>query len=161
MTYIRSLYLAGALLGSAFAQTATAQTATTSFGVTITIEDACVIVSATDLNFGTVGTLTDNVDAYSNIAVTCTEDAAYDIALDAGLGGGTSSSRVMTNAGNTIGYQLYQDADRTTVWGDTADVLSETGTGSEQSYFVYGRVPPQKTPPAATYTDTVGVTVTF
>jgi spore coat protein U-like protein len=40
--------------------------------------------------------------------------------------------------------------------------VSGTGTGAAAPYTVYGQVPPQATPsPAANYTDTVTITVTF
>ncbi len=39
--------------------------------------------------------------------------------------------------------------------------VSGTGTGSAQNQTGYGRVPPQATPAAGTYTDTITATVTF
>ncbi len=49
------------------------------------------------------------------------------------------------------------------MWGNTigTDTVAGTGTGSNQSLTVYGRVPVQSTPVGATYTDTVIVTVTY
>ncbi len=69
----------------------------------------------------------------------------------------------MINGTNTVGYQLYQNAGRTTVWGNTpgTDTVPGTGSGASQTLTVYGRVPPQTTPPAATYNDSVTVTVNY
>jgi spore coat protein U-like protein len=69
----------------------------------------------------------------------------------------------MINGTNTVGYQLYRDTGRTQVWGTTigTDTVAGTGNGTSQAITVYGRVPPQTTPPAATYNDTVNVTVTY
>ncbi len=52
---------------------------------------------------------------------------------------------------------------RTTVWGVTVgtDTVTGTATAHAQTLTVYGRVPPQTTPPAAVYNDTVNVTVTY
>ena len=49
------------------------------------------------------------------------------------------------------------------MWGNTVgtNTIAGTGSGGSQSYTVYGRVPPQTTPAAATYTDTITVTVTY
>ena len=49
------------------------------------------------------------------------------------------------------------------MWGNTVgtDTVSATGSGASQAYTVYGRVPMQTTPAAATYTDTITVTVTY
>jgi spore coat protein U-like protein len=62
-----------------------------------------------------------------------------------------------------VGYQLYSNAARTAVWGTTigTDTVAGTGNGNAQALTVYGRVPPQTTPPAAVYNDTVNVTVTY
>jgi spore coat protein U-like protein len=88
----------------------------------------------------------------------------YNIGLDAGTGtGATVAARKMTNGANTITYSLYSDSGRTTVWGNTVgtNTVSATGNGASQTYTVYGRVPSQTTPAAATYTDTITVTVTY
>jgi len=49
------------------------------------------------------------------------------------------------------------------VWGNTVgtNTVAGTGTGNSQSLTVYGNVPAQATPPAATYNDTITVTVTY
>jgi len=39
--------------------------------------------------------------------------------------------------------------------------VANTGTGSSQSFTVYGRIPTQTTPSPDTYTDTITVTVTY
>jgi spore coat protein U-like protein len=69
----------------------------------------------------------------------------------------------MTNGAATVSYSLYSNAARTTNWGNTVgtDTVAGTGTGSNQSYTVYGSVPAQTTPAPATYTDTITVTVTY
>ena len=69
----------------------------------------------------------------------------------------------MENGGTPVNYNMYRDAARTLNWGetDTVDTVDATGTGSAVTHTVYGRVPPQATPAANTYTDTVTVTVNF
>ena len=157
-----TLCVAASLIGAALSQSVAAQTASTTFDVTITILNDCTIVSAGNLDFGSIGSLVANVDAQSDIVVNCTTGLDYDVALDEGAGGGTTSTRVMTSGGDTVGYQLYQEAARSSVWGaGPADLVSSVGTGDQQTFTVYGRVPPQTTPPAAAYTDTIGVQITF
>lgn len=132
--------------------------------VTITIENACAIDTApTTLDFGTVGVLNTNVDNTSIISVTCTTGATYDIGLNEGQTGADINSREMVNGSDTVDYQLYSDAAGGLVWGDvaSAQTVASTGTGTEQQFTVFGRVEPQATPPAATYTDSVTVTVTY
>ena len=132
--------------------------------VNITIQNACNVssVAPTALNFGTQGPLTSAVNQTSTITVTCTKSAPYNIGLDGGTSGNVSA-RTMINGANTVGYQLYSDSGRSTVWGNTigTNTVASTGTGSSQAFTVYGQVPAQATPPAATYNDTVNVTVTY
>src|SRR5262249_27633207 len=143
--------------------TALASTTTTTFTTQITLATTCSIDSASTLNFGSQGVLTANVDQTSTIQVTCTTTTPYNVGLDAGTGSGaTVATRKMTSGGSTVSYSLYTDSARTTVWGNTigTDTVAATGSGSGQSYTVYGRVPPQATPAPGTYTDTITVTVT-
>lgn len=156
-----------ALAGANDCSTISANEGTTSFTVSAAVPASCA-VSATPLDFGTAGVLAVNRDATGTLSIVCTRNAAFKIALGPGLndGGLGVSARKMKSGATTIAYQLYQDAGRTTVWGDTlsgvgANVASDTGNGLTQNHTVYGRVPPQSTPPAGTYTDTVVVTVEY
>lgn len=142
---------------------AQAATANTDMNVKITIQDACdSTVTASDMDFSTAGPLTTKVDTTSTINVTCTKGATFTVGLDGG-GAANINARVMSDgSGNTVGYQLYSDPARTTVWGNTAGSMpSQTGTGTSQDITVYGEVPAQNTPPAGNYSDTVAVVVTY
>jgi spore coat protein U-like protein len=141
-----------------------AATTASTFTVQMTVTSSCVINSASTLNFGNQGVLVANVDNTSTLQVQCTNTTPYNIGLDAGTGtGATVAARKMTNGANTITYSLYSDSGRSTVWGNTVgtNTVSATGNGASQTYTVYGRVPSQTTPAAATYTDTITVTVTY
>lgn len=143
---------------------ASASVATGTLPVSITIEAACSVESTTGVAFGTAGILTANTDASGSLTVQCTNATPYTIALDAGGGtGATTSSRKMTFSSSTVQYNLYRDVSRTQTWGNTqgTDTVAGTGSGSNQTITVYGRVPTQTSPTAGTYTDTVNVTVTY
>jgi spore coat protein U-like protein len=148
------------LAGSASAQTASSQ-----FNVQMTITADCQITSAGNLDFGSTGVITANRDATSAIVAQCTSGTAYNVGLDMGQGvGATAATRFMTGpAAAKLGYSLFTDTGRTSAWGNTVatNTLSSTGTGSTQSYTVYGRVAPQSTPAAGAYTDVVAVTLTY
>lgn len=148
------------------ASVAQAATATNNMPVKITIQNACDVTTTapTTLDFGTQGPLVANIDLSSTITVNCTTGATFNIGLDAGAnGGGVITARKMALAGNFVAYQLYSDSGRATVWGPTigTNTVASTGTGVPQPFTVYGRVPPQTTPTAGVYTDTVNVTVTY
>jgi spore coat protein U-like protein len=140
-------------------------TVTTTFTVQITITNACTIISATNMNFGSVGVIgAAGVDATSTITVQCTSLAPYNIGLSVGAGSGaTVANRLMTSGANTVAYSLYQDLAHSVVWGPTigTNTVAGTGSGASQPITVYGHVPSQSTPPAATYNDTITVTVTY
>lgn len=150
------------------AATYTNGTATATFNVTLTLQANCTI-SATPLAFGTNGVLATALNQQTTVAVTCTNTTPYNVGLDAGtVTGSTITSRLMAgtttgNTGTTVGFQLYQDAGRATVWGNTqgTNTVAGTGTGSAQSITVYGQVPAQATPTPDTYQTTVTATVYF
>lgn len=141
---------------------ASAQTATTTFQVSANVLKACT-VAATDLLFGTYDpTATTPLDATNTILVNCTNGTTYEIGLNLGANP-DGTTRRMTNGTDFLAYELYQDSARTTVWGNTpgTDTVSSTGTGTDQNFTVYGRIPEQQNISAGAYTDTVNVTVTY
>nr|WP_321877630.1 spore coat U domain-containing protein [Paraburkholderia bannensis] len=142
-----------------------AGTATAPFQVTLTIQAACTI-SANALNFGTNGVLASNIDQSTTLTVTCSTGSPYTVSLDAGTTtGSTIPNRLLTNSGATVtvSFNLYQDAARTQIWGQTVgtNTVAGTGTGAAQTLTVFGRVPPQNTPAPNTYQTTVTATVAF
>jgi spore coat protein U domain-containing protein, fimbrial subunit CupE1/2/3/6 len=150
---------------------------TTTFNVKIIILKACTITAAaaTDVDFTSVAsTSTANVDAQGSVTANCTALTPYNIALNAGVNAGTANdittrrmkninAAVLTN--NFVAYQLYRDAGRALVWGNTigTNTLAGTGTGLNQPYPVYGRVANPSTNNAAdgSYLDTVTATITY
>ncbi len=144
---------------------ALAGTATQSFSSEITLVAQALFTSATPtVNFATpAGVLTSNVDASTTLSVQGTNTTPYTIGINEGVGASaTIAARKMTNGAATVTYSLYKDSGRTQLWGSTgAEAVSATATGLVQTYTVYGRVPPQATPAAGTYTDTLTITVTY
>lgn len=158
------IYVISAIIISAFAPTEMkAATAVGNFQVQINIQANCVVVSASDLNFGNTGVLSANIDSTSTISVQCTTSTPYTIGLNQGVNGGSVTTRQMAGSGGLINYSLFRDSGRTQNWGSTAgtDTVAGVGNGAAQNYTVYGRVPAQTTPAPALYTDTITVTVTY
>jgi len=153
-----------ALLGLVTPSLALAQQST-QFQVTLTIQAECRLTSASDLAFGNAGVIQTAITSTSSIGVQCTNTTPYNIGLNSGTGAGaTVAARRMTSgSGATVTYELFRDAARSQIWGNTVgtDTLAGTGTGAVQTLTVYGRVPAQATPAAGNYTDTVQVTVTY
>ncbi|WP_349380231.1 spore coat U domain-containing protein [Alcanivorax sp.] len=125
----------------------------------VNIPDQCQ-VSATDLDFGTRNTPLAQVDSTSTVTVRCTNTTDFDV----GLNGGLNGNRQMSNGTDQVDYELYQDAGRSVLWGNMPGTLQSgigLGTGSAQNLTVYGRVFPDPSAEAGSYSDTVTVEVTF
>lgn len=156
-----SLIRNAVVMGAALLTTlpALADSNSSSFDVTVQVASTCSI-SASNLTFSgiTTGT-TSNTDATSSITVNCSTGTPYTIAL--GNGNNYSGGRRMTNGTTNINYYLYSDSGRSTQW-NTITTQAGTGSGSDQSYTVYGRIPSgQSVLYTGAYTDTVIATVTY
>lgn len=118
-------------------------------------------VSPQSVSFGTYDPLSPSaLDGVGNIAVSC--DAATSFTISLGTGAGSYSGRVMTSGANQLGYNLYTDITRLTVWGDgtgSTSTVSTISTGGD--FAVYGRMPAGQNVPAGSYADTIVVTVTY
>ena len=161
--FISTFSLAAALT-LLICQPAQAATATSQFQVTLTLQAECKLTSASEMAFGTSGVIQSALTATSTINVQCTNTTPYNIGLGAGVGAGaTVAVRKMTAGAATITYELFRDAARTQVWGDTVstNTVAGTGNGAVQPYTVYGRVPAQTTPASGNYADTIQITVTY
>lgn len=159
-TLALSALAAGAGIAPALAGSASS-TMTTS----ATVVNDCTIGSASmpALNYdpaqGTGLTVT------GSISITCTNGATATVALDFGQNPNGTTNRQMFDAtvSGYLPYNVYQDSAYGTLWGSTSGVntLAVTGTGSSQSVPVYLKANPTVGAKAGSYTDTIGVTVTF
>jgi len=130
-----------------------------SFSVSASIAANCLLETA-DLDFGTAGIIGSDIDADTDIDITCTPGTGYDIAIDGG-GAGDPDHREMRSGSDTVGYGLYSDTARHDHWGTSpASTVSGSGSGRQQQLGVYGRIPPQHAV-SGHYADTVVVTITY
>lgn len=133
--------------------------------VSATVVPACVLATATDLNFGSVaGLLNTATDQTSLLRMTCTNRAAWQVGLDNGQNA-SGTTRRMKNGTSYVTYELYKTAARAIGdrWGNTlnTDTATGSGNGAQQTLTVYGRVPVQTPKAAGAYTDTITVLVTY
>jgi spore coat protein U-like protein len=138
-------------------------TTTLSASATATVPENC-LVSASDIDFGSNGSLVQAIVANGNIFVRCTFSTGFQVGLDSGQNSPSAGIRAMKNAsGELITYELFQDSAHSIVWGNVpgSNTLGGSGTGVTLTLPVYGRVPAQVTPPASSYSDIIVVTVTY
>jgi spore coat protein U-like protein len=165
-TTVLSIAVLGILALGLASTSAYATTTTGTMVVTATIAADCS-VSTNPLGFGTY-TATSPSTATANISVTCTNTTTYDIGLDPGTStSATVTTRAMEVGGGTftpvLNYGLYQDSGHSTNWGQTVstDTLHKTGSGSAQSWTIYGLIPSGQYQTPGAYTDTVTATITW
>jgi spore coat protein U-like protein len=152
---------------------AEAGTASSTFTVTATVTSACQINSTSSIAFGNYDPVNANkstpATSTGSIAVTCTKTTPATIALDQGLNASASSTcdapvRQMISGTNDLQYSIYQDTNRSVVWGcgtsDEQSFTSTTGT-APTNFTTYGSIPAAQDVPSGSYSDTVTVTVTF
>ena len=130
------------------------------------VEAASCTISTTAVNFGVYdvfsGTATDST---GTITFKCTGNASVTINLNKGTST-TFTPRVLTSGSNTINYNLYTDAARSTIWGDTTGGTSRYSNGNpanNQSIVVtvYGRITSGQDVSAGSYSDTITATINF
>lgn len=164
-----------ALFGSALLllnAAAYAGQATASLSVTANIAANCILSTA-PVAFGTYDPVNANAGSGSDLAgtgtvtATCTNGSDGTITLGQGAHPAAGSTdnvplRQMQSGAEVMGYYLYSDSGRTTVWGNTAGTgVVHHGTGAATDVSVYGRVPKGQVLAAGSYTDTVIVTINF
>ena len=158
--------LAAGLIAATSGALATA--VTTTFQVQATVNAQCS-VTAVNLTFPAVDPLNSQTDGATTVTVKCTKNSPYTVGLNAGTTtGSTIAQRLMANGSDTMDYNLYTDAGRSTIWGNSASAptwVSGTGAGmgTAQVLNVYGRVAGGQTNLAVgTFTEpTITVTVTY
>jgi spore coat protein U-like protein len=156
--------LGALVLGSALAAplAADALTATGTMTVTTSVAASCT-ASATTADLG-VWTYTAASTGSSTITVTCTQGAAVSsVGIDNGLFM-VAGVRQMRGAGTAdIAYGVYQDATFATAWTNAAWPALGTYTAvvAPAIFTAYVKAPPGTNVIAGTYTDSVGITITY
>jgi len=141
--------------------------------VSATVNTNCTVNSPT-LTFTAIDpTAGVNSTGTATLSVTCTKGTTLlDIKLGPGAHQISNGSRQVNNGTNNMAYALYTDAGHTTLWGDstTTGIGNKLSTGfsaftsvsTPQTYTIFGQIlAAAEDVPAATYTDSVAVTVDF
>lgn len=135
--------------------------------VSASVPKTCLIISASNLEFGLLTSLNSAHDSTSSIQLQCPMYTSFQVSLGNGMHAVGNQRRMSDGNGHYIRYELYKDSARTSRWGQTLNSdtyiasYPETLTGSATTLTVYGRIPSQDPPWAGTYTDTVLITLTY
>jgi len=163
---------AGLLSGSVgFTLPAFAATTTSNLAVKASIGNACV-VSTEELNFGTYNpNANQDLAGTGKIKTTCTAGATGTIKIGKGVNAVSDSTdnapvrRMVhgSNAAKFLSYDVFTDSNGTVQWNHTTEGdAALSGTGSEATAIVYGKIAKnQTTAIAGDYTDTLVVTINY
>lgn len=159
-----ALIFGGLVLG--VAAPALAQTANTNLPVSATVAKNCSITT-TAVAFGSydpaVTNATTSLDGTGTVVVACTKGAGTRISLGRGANA-SGLTRRMRGATAFLTYELYKNAERTTVWRTGATnglTIPAAPSKAARTFTVYGRVPAGQDVVAGPYTDTVVATINF
>lgn len=168
-------YATLAVIGLIGIQAANAATTTGTLTVKATVAKGCSVntdasgtVANAVLDFGTITSLTANVDgdtttsSGTSIKVLCNNGTAYTVAFGAGNNVLSGVRRMAGGSSEFIPYNLYLASTRAAALAVDGTTASITGNGTPQTLDVYGRIPAGSVlPTAGNYTDTVTLTVTY
>ena len=156
-----------ALVAASYSATASAATATSNLNVSATVTNNCTI-STVALAFGSydpvVAHASANLDGTGTVVVACTKGAVATVGLGLGSNASGTTRRMTNGSSEFLTYELYQDAGRTTVWGNSGAGLYSPGAAPSKvarNFTVYGRVVADQDVAAGSYNDTVVATVNF
>jgi spore coat protein U-like protein len=141
---------------------------------------ASCTVTATSVAFGVYASPGGvQTDSSGTVTVTCTPDfillackTPYTVSLSQG-GAASYAPRKLASGANTLNYNLYTNAARSTVWGDgsggsstvvgtvSTSILSLLCLSGSNNHTVYSRIPAAQSVAAGAYADTITVTVTY
>ena len=162
------LAVAGTLVMATVTAVAAPSPATTTLNVSANVASNCLVTAAplafTDYDASAA------VDGSANLSVRCSNATLYTIKLGGGLHGNIGQRLLRSAGGSVLEYNLFTNAGRGTVWGDTTGTNTVGGTGRGMSinnantHTVFGTIVnsvANQDVPVGLYTDAVAVTVEY
>ncbi len=145
-----------------------AGSASANLAVGVTVESNCAI-STSPLSFGSydpiVANASSSLDGAGGVTISCTKGSTTSISLSPGSNApGSGTSRALSNGAAKLSYEIYKDAGRAQVWGNSAASLftpSTTADKAPRSFPAYGRIPSGQDVSTGSYADTVIATINF
>jgi spore coat protein U-like protein len=119
-------------------------------------ENSCLILSASDIDFGSVELLNNTLYRLGTIQLACPTGTNMKVSLDNGINPLGSQRRMKNSLGSYIQYSLYQNPSHSNAW--QANTLYSI---TNQTIPVYAMVPSQSISRIGKYSDTITVTLTY
>lgn len=126
---------------------------------------ACSVTNVTPMSFGTYPLMSPTpVDTVGELTIDCIDPTPVRIILGRGISG-HQAPRELRSGGISLDYNLFADAARTIVWGDSTDgtqsMMGMTPGGAPLRLPIFGRIFALQAVPPGTYTDRIVVAVVF
>jgi spore coat protein U-like protein len=124
-------------------------------------------ISVTAVAFGNYNVFTTTADDSTGTITYRCNATAFNISITLSDGSSsTFSPRTLRKGSETLNYNLYTNAARTTIWGDGTGGTSfytraNPPNNSNVNVQVYGRIPALQDVSAGNYTDTVLAVINF
>lgn len=119
-------------------------------------ENSCLILSASDIDFGSVELLNNTLYRSGTIQLACPMGTNMKVSLNNGINPLGSQRRMKNSLGSYIQYSLYQDPSHSNIWqADTSYSITH------QTIPVYAMLPSQSISSIGKYSDTITVTLTY
>jgi spore coat protein U-like protein len=137
------------------------------FSASNAFAQASCTISTTSVNFGNYNVFGgSDTDSTGTITLNC-NNLAHNISVTLGKGASSSyNPRTMKKGAESLNYNLFRDAARTSIWGDgsggTSTYIDNNPPNSTNiNLTVYGRVPAGQDVSAGGYSDTVAAVINF
>jgi spore coat protein U-like protein len=132
---------------------------TADLNVVATVEASCTLNGGT-LNFGAYRS-DESSTAQTTISYDCPAGMEISLTLSPGRQSqGQERAMLRDDGDELLPYQLYQDSDRSQIWGDQSDALTiEPTVQGGDTVPVFGRIEAGQDVPPGTYRDTVLITL--
>jgi spore coat protein U-like protein len=158
---------AAAAVACVFGTSVHAGSATASLAMSATVINNCTISTAA-VAFGSYDPVVTHaavdLDSTGSITIACTKGATPMIGLNSGGNASGSTRRLVDGSSNYLTYEVYKDAARTSLWGNSGGDLftpAAAPSKSPRTFTAYARVTSNQDVPAGSYADTVTATVNF
>jgi spore coat protein U-like protein len=131
------------------------------------VDGAQCSISTTPLVFGTYNVFSAApVDSTGTVSYRCNGGARFLLVTITRGHSVTFQPRELRKGLESLSYNLFRDAARTSVWGDLTDGTAghhdaNPPNNKDVNVTVYGRIPPAQDISAGSYSDTVTVVVNF
>jgi spore coat protein U-like protein len=125
----------------------------------------CTTINSPEIGFEDyVADDTSDNTKNANLTVKCTKGATFNISLDKGANGSSTTSRLLKNtaSSDTLTYSLSKEGGSN--WGEGSEKLTATGAGlltTASSFTIYGKIDALQDVPVGTYSDTVQVSIDY